>query len=91
MNRIVTDNTKTLANALDRIKALESLLAEAGSALVEYSKHDLSEIRMLVDAIDAILPATDNHDSDCATHNMPAYPNGDCDCRLATEGKKDEK
>lgn len=24
----------------------------------------------------------DNHDSDCATHNMPAYPNGPCDCRL---------
>jgi hypothetical protein len=20
------------------------------------------------------------HDSDCAVHNMPAYPNGDCDC-----------
>ena len=23
------------------------------------------------------------HDSDCAVHNMPAYPNGPCDCRLA--------
>ena len=21
-----------------------------------------------------------NHWSDCATHNMPAYPNGPCDC-----------
>lgn len=61
MNRIVTDNTKTLANALDRIKALESLLAEAGSALVEYSKHDLSEIRILVDAIEAILPSTEEN------------------------------
>lgn len=20
------------------------------------------------------------HDSDCAVHNMPAYPNGPCDC-----------
>ncbi len=20
------------------------------------------------------------HDSDCAVHNMPAYPNGKCDC-----------
>lgn len=20
------------------------------------------------------------HDSDCALHNMPAYPNGECDC-----------
>ena len=25
---------------------------------------------------------TDQHDSDCAAHNMPAYPNGPCDCRL---------
>lgn len=23
------------------------------------------------------------HDSDCATHNMPAYPNGPCDCGAA--------
>lgn len=22
------------------------------------------------------------HDSDCATYNMPAYPNGKCDCKL---------
>lgn len=22
----------------------------------------------------------DGHDSDCATHNAPAYPNGSCDC-----------
>lgn len=26
----------------------------------------------------------DIHDSDCATHNMPAYPNGPCDCTVAT-------
>jgi hypothetical protein len=25
---------------------------------------------------------TDEHDSDCATHNMPAYPNGPCDCSV---------
>lgn len=23
------------------------------------------------------------HDSDCAVHNMPAYPNGPCDCGLS--------
>ena len=22
----------------------------------------------------------DGHKSDCAVHNMPAYPNGECDC-----------
>lgn len=26
--------------------------------------------------------AMDQHDSDCATHNMPAYPNEPCDCSL---------
>ena len=26
---------------------------------------------------------TDFHDSDCATHSEPAYPAGECDCRLA--------
>lgn len=25
----------------------------------------------------------DRHDSDCATHNMPAYPNGPCNCSLS--------
>lgn len=23
------------------------------------------------------------HDSDCSLHNMPAYPNGPCDCSVA--------
>jgi len=23
----------------------------------------------------------DTHDSDCAVHNMPAYPNENCDCK----------
>jgi hypothetical protein len=26
-----------------------------------------------------------NHDSDCAVHNMPAYPAGPCDCSMKTE------
>lgn len=25
----------------------------------------------------------DNHQSDCATHNMPASANGPCDCKLS--------
>ena len=49
---------KTIDTQAARISALEALLAEAGSVLVEYSKHDISEIRMLVDAIEEILPAT---------------------------------
>lgn len=29
---------------------------------------------------DEIMALLDPHDSDCATHNEPAYPNGPCDC-----------
>ena len=25
------------------------------------------------------------HDSDCSVHNMPAFPNGPCDCGELTE------
>ena len=27
----------------------------------------------------------DGHDSDCATHNAPAYPNAECDCSLCDD------
>jgi len=30
----------------------------------------------------------DIHSSDCAVHNMPAYPNGLCDCQLSDEGRR---
>ncbi len=30
----------------------------------------------------------DNHDSDCATHNMPAYPNGECNCSLQSNDEE---
>lgn len=26
-----------------------------------------------------------SHDSDCAVHNMPAYPEGQCDCSARSE------
>lgn len=29
------------------------------------------------------MPDPPVHDSDCATHNMPAMPNGPCDCSLS--------
>lgn len=59
MNRIVTDNTKTLANALDRIKALESLLARCGDRLNMYNNFTAFDIRDTILEIDAILPATE--------------------------------
>jgi hypothetical protein len=27
--------------------------------------------------------AVGEHDSDCSVHNMPAYPNKKCDCKLS--------
>lgn len=54
---VATDNTETLVNALERIKALESLLARAGDFLymnsVEYGVDELCI------EIDAILPKTE--------------------------------
>ena len=34
-------------------------------------------VAMLIRAVD---DALDGHASDCATHNEPAYPKGECDC-----------
>lgn len=31
------------------------------------------------------MPMPEPHDSDCATHNEPAYQNGPCDCSVAIE------
>ena len=31
------------------------------------------------------------HDSDCATHNMPARPNGPCDCSLSAQPGQEQK
>jgi hypothetical protein len=39
-----------------------------------------------MDKDEALKPALErccNHDSDCAVHSMPAYPNEPCDCSLA--------
>jgi hypothetical protein len=33
-----------------------------------------------MDELVDIYRGEDGHDSDCATHNEPAYPNGDCNC-----------
>lgn len=79
---------KTIDTQAARISALESLLARCGDLLATHNIY-YYPLKDIVAEIDAILPATDSHDSDCATHNMPAYPNGDCDCSLATEGKKE--
>ena len=41
----------------------------------------LTEYAAILDA-EGDSGAVDRHDSDCATHNMPAFPNGECDCSL---------
>jgi hypothetical protein len=46
-----------------------------------------------VEAMDELVDiyrGEDGHDSDCATHNEPAYPNGDCNCsKSAIDHAKD--
>ena len=32
-----------------------------------------------------------NHDSDCAVHSMPAYPNEPCDCSLAALAQPEQE
>ncbi len=39
-------------------------------------------LRLAHEFIEGVLQ-TAIHDSDCALHNMPAYPNGPCDCSLS--------
>jgi len=61
-SHVVTDNTKTLSSALDRIKALESLLSEAGDhAILLYSGELVfaDDHNKLIAEIDAILPKTE--------------------------------
>lgn len=31
------------------------------------------------------------HDSDCAVHNEPAYPNGKCNCRISDDGCREKE
>ena len=52
---------------------------EGASKLREIMKADGSI--SLKDAIDCLNMPGDGHLSSCSTHNMPAYPNGPCDCK----------
>lgn len=52
-----------------------------------HSWHDLPErVTAAMNALQGAMELAsanvchDSHDSDCATHNEPAYPNGPCDC-----------
>lgn len=46
-------------------------------------QHVAAALREYAESLEREPKPVDNHDSDCATHNMPAYPNDQCDCRLA--------
>jgi len=51
------------------------------------SDDSIAEIDSLLNRIDKqsgiILKLMEQHDSDCALNNEPAYPAGDCNCRLS--------
>ncbi len=42
-------------------------------------------VRFLVDE-GVVIKVDRKHDSDCSVHNMPAYPNGPCDCVVLPVG-----
>lgn len=56
---VITDNTETLANALERIKALESLLARYGDILMDFPRAENDSLDRICNEIDAILPAAE--------------------------------
>ena len=57
----------------DEIDKWERLLSRAGFLAAMLHMRDSAQIAM--DTPDRVL-----HASDCAVHNMPAEPNGACDC-----------
>ncbi|KKK95941.1 hypothetical protein LCGC14_2667800 [marine sediment metagenome] len=46
-----------------------------------YTKEVLAdEIFKYLHSQGVVIKVKRSHDSDCSVHNMPAYPNGPCDC-----------
>ncbi len=65
-------------------KLLEELLAIARSEgeLTKYKDGvlDAKEILDYLHSQGVVIKVKRSHDSDCSVHNLPAYPNGSCDC-----------
>ena len=57
-----------------------------------FSHHD-NDFLPGLEGLECVLLALENtlectvHDSDCSMHNMPAYPNGPCDCSRQIVGE----
>ena len=49
-------------------------------------EEDADDILRTLDSQGVVIKVNRVHDSDCAVHNMPAYPNGPCDCRVLPVG-----
>ena len=50
----------------------------------------LQLLALMIFPLKGVVAMKDNHESCCATHNMPAYPNKECDCK-ESKIKKDKK
>jgi len=48
-----------------------------------FPRADKFEIRYLSERQSQPTEIAEGHASDCAVHNMPAFPNGDCDCGVS--------
>lgn len=86
---VVDGVAKAMCAVETRSKA--ATLEEVQSGIQRWTRHRHEAERLIDELRDYGLtvqmvetPTTDDrHDSDCATHNEPAYPNGPCDCRLS--------
>jgi len=82
------DKADEMQTAYDLKEATMNALKKKLSAIIGWLEANQPDVfkRGLLDAIGETKP--DNHDSDCATHNMPAMPNGRCNCKLKRESFK---
>ena len=58
---------------------IKEIDGENADSMWTLEANDLEPYETMTEA-ELMAGVVDNHDSDCATHNEPAYPNGPCDC-----------
>lgn len=73
----------------DTLRELQTALIRDRESGVEKAVFQVSTVLELVNSAlgcqCAACRAGPKHDSDCAVHNMPAYPNGPCNCGAVTK------
>ncbi|KKL85552.1 hypothetical protein LCGC14_1953590 [marine sediment metagenome] len=71
----------------DTIKEYLRLAHTEGSQCEKWKlETDTDSLMKCLAALGVVIKVERGHDSDCATHNEPAYPNGECDCVVLPVG-----